>query len=278
MAGFIHCLSFRTPTGYITSGHGAADSSFPHAFASAIAHPHRPWKSSGSISIGDTFYGVDMGSAVQLAAAAIDLTNCATVVLEAASSSDFASNLISLIVPVSSYLPERGLFTTSQGVTPGRLKVFVNLAGTDFAGQSRRYWRWRAGAASLDSAEPQFVIGSAIWCRSIVEWASGTSSYEEVPLESTRLNDDYVGGGADPVATGNPYSSVTLAGSPADREAMRADLMALLREGVSRPFLLYKNDGDTSEFIVAHRAADVGVKQTFPLLIEFSNFIMRGAV
>ena len=278
MAGFIHCVRFRTPTGYLTSGAGAADSSFPHANAADIVHPHRPWKSSGSVSIGSTYYGVDFGAAVQLAAVAIDNTNVQTVTLEAADDTAFSTNLIQQAVIIGENQVERSLFTTSQGITLGRSKAFINLDGTDFDSAARRYWRIVAGAASVDSDEPKFFIGSVAWCRAITTWSSGTSSYEETPIEATRPNDDFAGGGAEPVILGNGTSSVALGAAPGERATMRASVLELLREGIGRPFLFYKNDGDTADFYICHRSSDVTIKQTSPNTIEFQQLIMRNAV
>ena len=278
MSGYIHCIRFRTPTGYVTSGHGAADSSFPHANAADLLHPHRPFKSSGAISVGNTFYGVDFGSAVQVAGVGIDNINTDVVTIEAASNSSFSSNVISQSIVVGPNAVERSLYTTSGGVSLGRYKAFINFDGTGFDAQARQYWRLIAGAASLDAVETKLVIGSVAWCRSLTTWSSGTSGYDELPLEATRVNDDFAGGGAEPVILGNPYAAVTLSASPGDLATMRTPLLALLREGIGRPFLFYRNDGDTADFYLCHRAGDVSVKTTAPTTLEFDQFILRSAV
>ncbi len=278
MAGFIHCVSFRTPSAYLTSGAGAADSTFPHANAADLTHPHRPWKSSGAISIGSTFYGVDFGSAVQLQGVGIDNTNVQTVTLEAASDSAFTTDLIQQVVLIGENQVERSLYTTSGGVTLGRLKAFVNLDGTSFDAASRRYWRIVCGGATVDADETQFVIGSVAWCRTITTWAAGTSSYEEQPIEATRLNDDFAGGGAEPVVLGNPYAAITLGAVPASIADSRSDVLTVLRQGLGRPFLFYRNAGDTADFYICHRSGDVSLKTTSPTTFEFQQFIMRSAV
>lgn len=277
MAGYITCTEFRTPTGYITSGAGAADSSFPHSFAADITHPYRPWKSAGNISINSTFYGVDMGSAVELKGVGIDNVNVGAVTLEAASDSAFTSNVISLGLLVGENTVERGPWSTTNG-SLGRLKVFVDLAGTDFDGQTRRYWRIvSAVGTTIEGASAPMVVGSVAWCKDLQRWVSGTSSYGEQPIEATRLNDDYAGGGAEPVILGNPYAAITLAGAPAALE-MRPLMMRVLRQGLGRPFLFYRNAGDTADFYICTRATDISVRTTAPTLIEFDQFVLRSAV
>jgi len=267
MAGFVHCVDFRYPSDFIATGAGAADSVFPHSFASDITHPNRPWKSAANAVPTVTYYAVDFGTAVALDGVGVDNINGSSFALQAASTDDYATNLITAD------------YVVSQNKVDGRYKCFADLDGTVFDGHARRYWRILCGLGTpVDGGSAPMQIGSVAWCKTLVRWASGTSSYEELPLEATRVNDDYAGGGAEPVILGHRYGAITLAGSPADREAMRTNLLALLRQGLGRPFLFYKNDGDTSDFLIAHRAGDVALKQTAPLLMEFDNFIMRGVV
>ncbi len=267
MSGFVHCVDFRTPDTFITSGAGAADATFPHSFAADIAHPNRPWKSAGNAVPTVTYYAVDWGSALALDGVAVDNYNGAAFALQADSVSTFDSvNLITAD------------YAVTQNQVDGRYKCFADLDGTDFDGHSRRYWRILAGLGTPIGGSAPMQIGSVAWCKTLVRWTSGTSSYAELPLEATRVNDDFAGGGAEPVILGNRYGAITLAGSPADRASMRSNMLSLLGQGLGRPFLFYKNDGDTSDFLIAHRAGDVSLKQTAPLLMEFDNFIMRGVV
>lgn len=279
MAGFIHCVSFRTPTGYLTSGGGAADSSFPHTNAGDLLHPHRPWKSSGNATSGTTFFGVDFGSAVTLAGVGIDNINLTAVKLQAAADTGFSSSLITTDLTIGANLVERSLFTDASGLPLGRYKHFLSFTGTSFAGASRRYWRILANTSTtITGAAAKMWVGSVAWCRSLTEWAAGTSSYDETPLEATRINDDFAGGGAEPVIQGNPYSAIALGAIPAARATMRSPFLELLRQGPGRPFLFYRNAGDAADFYLGHRAGDVTVRTTAPSLIEVQAFIMRNAV
>lgn len=284
MSGFIHCVDFLTPTGYVTGGAGAAAAGFPHSYAADILHAHRPWKSAANAVPSTTFYGIDFGSAKRLEAVAVDNINGGAFALQADAVNTFDSgSLITMDVVVSANAVERGSVDGAKvdtgGVSIGRLKAFVNLDGTDFDGAARRYWRILCGITTpYDGTSGPMVIGSVAWCRTITTWSSGTSSYAEQPLEATRLNDDYAGGGADPVILGNPYAAITLGSTPGDYSTMRSPLMELLRQGVGRPFLFYRNAGDTSDFYICTRAADVSVRTTSPNTIEFDNFIMRSAV
>lgn len=279
MAGYIHCVSFRTPTGYLTTGGGAADSSFPHANAADITSPHWPWKSSANAASGTTFYGVDFGSAVELAGVGIDNINLSAVKLQAASSDDFASNLITTDLTIGPNLVERSLFSDANGVSLGRHKHFLAFAGTDFAGASRRYWRVLANTStSITGSAAKMWVGSVAWCRTLDTWAMGSSGYDELPIEATILNDDAVGGGARPVIAGNPHGAITLSSAGADLDTMRASLLSLLREGPGRPVLFARNNGDAADWYICHRASESALSQRTWTTVEFDRLILRSAV
>jgi hypothetical protein len=108
--------------------------------------------------------------------------------------------------------------------------------------------------------------------------AAGTSEYSEQPLEATATNENFAGGGSEPVILGNPYAAITLGAAPAKRSDMRADVLKVLRHGVGRWFLFNKNNGDTADWYIARRAVDVMMRQTAPDLISFESFTLQTAV
>jgi hypothetical protein len=277
MAGFIHAIQFRSPT---TTLKNSEDSSFPATNVNLLSKPHQPWKSSGNVVSGTTYVGADFGSAVTLGAIAIDNINLSSIKIQAAADSGFSTSLIdSGALTVGPFLPERGLFSDATGLPLARYKLFYNLAGTSFAAASRRYWRVLANTSTpITGAAGKMFVGSIAWCTAITTWGSGTSSYDETPLEATRTNEDFAGGGAEPVILGNGYCAITLGAAPGSRAALRAPMMELLRQGIGRYIVFYKNAGDTAEFIIGRRAADVTMSQRSPLTIETSSLIIQGAV
>lgn len=277
MSGFIHSSVFRTPSSWVKSGE---DANFPATNAGIYWAPHRPWKSDTNVTSGTTYIGADFGSAVELAAVAVDNLNISSVKIQAATDSAFSVSVIdSGAINISRQLVERSLFSDTSNVPLARRKLFYNCTGTGFAGQSRRYWRVLANTSTpiTGSADKMFV-GSIVWCATINTWSAGTGSYEETPIEATIPNDTFAGGGAAPVILGNPHGIVTLGATPAQRSTMRDTVLTLLREGIGRWVVFYRNDGDTADFYIARRAADVTIRQTSPDSIEFAQLILQGAV
>lgn len=278
MAGYIHCVRFRLPTGYVTGGSGAAATGFPHANAADITHPHRPWRSAGNVASGSTFYGVDFGAPVTLEGVAIDNINLTSVALQAASNTAFDADLITFGYAIGQHLPERSIYTDANGFGIGRLKRFIDLAGTSFVGQARRYWRIRAASTRVDGATGPMDVGAVAWCRTLTRWPMASSGYAELPIEATLAGDDGVSGAPDPVITGNPTCAITLDTAGADVDTGRAPILELLRQGPGRPFLFFRNNGAPSDFIIARRAGDTALKQQEWTTVEFASLAMRGLV
>lgn len=266
MAGYVYLPSSGIRSGTAVSS--GDDASFPAANV-LTRYPYRPWKSSGNVASGTTYIGINLGSALTVAAITVDHINITSILPQAASNSGFSTSLIN-----------PGAVTISRNPVSRRYKLCYLTAGTAFASQARQYWRILANTSTLyDGSAGKLVVGSLVLWGTATTWASGTSSYEELPLEKTRPNDDFDGGGSEPVILGNPYAVITLGAAPASRAAMRSDLMTMLAdEGIGRWFGFYKNAGDTSEFYRVRRAADVAVRQTKHSVIEFDRLVLEESV
>lgn len=270
MAGFIVAYGsyIQTPAGYLSSGD---DSSFPKANIGIFHKPNRPWKSAANVVSGTTYVGVDLGAAMTLAAVVIDHINLTGIKIQASSTSDFSSD-----VTTSAALG------TAQNELDGRWKRIYFTSGTDLESVSKQYWRILANSNNTvpGGVPGKMRVGSMICLAGYKEWASGVSDYQEIPLEATRPNSEYAGGGDDPVILGNPYEGLVLGAAPFSRALMRSDLLELLRQGLGRYFVFYPNRGVTSEVYVVRRAADVALRTTAQAIntVQFQQWALSGAV
>lgn len=282
MAGyqFAFPANFRTPSNWLTSG---ADSTFTEDNLEVYTDPWRPAKSSGNVST-STYFGADFGSAVALAAVAVDNINISSIKIQASSAATFDANLIDSGAITVGQNPIEALPQYPLG---GRYKHLFLTAGTDFDGATRRYWRVLSNASarvpfwdgpSDTGTNGVLLLGSIVWVNSLTTLASGSSSYDETPLEATLTNENFVGGGAQPVITGNPHGAFSLGAAPASRSAMRADILNVLRHGVGRWMLFHKNDSDLAEFYICRRAADVTLSQDSPTTFRFAGMTFQTAV
>lgn len=240
--------SFITPSAYLSS---TAQTDFPASNVNAYTHPYRPFKSSGTIVAGTTYVGVDFGSATALSSGAvvIDNINVASGTIQTATNSSFTSGTVNLAA------------TISQDPVDGRYKLYASAATLG----TKQYARFIAGTATTTDGSTKLMIGSFVFLSSITTWAIplGSSDYGEEFDEAFRPNDDFVGGGEEPVIYGNPRALLSLGAAYAPRSSMRSTLLGLQRYGV-RPFVFYANDGDTSQVYIVRRMARMVTKRGGP--------------
>jgi hypothetical protein len=264
MAGYIIIPSanLRAPTGYVSN---TADSSFPNTNI-GNRYPNRPWKSSGNVASGTTYVGVDFGSAVSVAAIFIDKINIAAIKIQAASDTGFSTSLL-----------DSGAIGAGKSDVDQRYKRFYDTTGTVFDGQTRRYWRILANTSTtITGAAGKMSVGSVCWASGYVTWPHGTGDYDELPIEPTRPNDNFDGGGSEPIIIGNQYAAITLGQSVASRADMRVPILSLLsEEGIARWWVFFPNKGDTSEAYRVRRAVDTSLRTTGPNSITFQGLTLE---
>lgn len=249
MGQYVHSASFYTPDSFLTDG---AATDFPASNTWAYTHPFRTFKSASAVGL-TTRVGYDLGSSVLPTAIFIDNINLATIKVIAASDSAFTTSVL-----LSNAL------TMAQDPVDGRYKFFSlisDLAGPTWA--ARQYWGLiSVVTTTIDTTvTDKMVVGSLVFMSAVTTWDTNMADPRGETFEDfVRPNDDFEGGGEEPVKLGEPRALITLNASalPID---MRSTFFEMQRFGRHQPFVFYANDGSTAgAYMVRRRATSVWSK------------------
>jgi hypothetical protein len=263
MAFVVTSNSFAVPTGYIKTNENAI---YVASYINAYTKPwHRWW--STNYANGTTYVGVNLGSPTTIVAAAIDNINLDSVKIQGDDAATFDSS-------GGSPQYDSGALTVSQDVIDGRYKLYRTPISA-----SRQYWRILANSAAPNDGSSVMKVGSFVLLTAVTSWTTNPGvPYEVTAMQAVVDNNEFTGGGREPVEVGHRYCQLSLT-QPAMPIAMKSTLFGVVG-GYSKaaPFVFYRNDGDTSEVYICRRVAEARIAQAGPAHYSMSGLVLEECV
>lgn len=255
MGNFIISAAVVTPSAVVKDTENAA---YPATNVTDYAHPNVPWRAT-TLTSGTTYIGLDYGAATALVAVVIDNINVTSVKID--SSADGAS------------WTNRYTVAVSLDVTDGRYKAYQALTSWNY-----RYLRVLLNVSSTIDGTAVMSCGSVVGLSAVTTLTENTSgTYDRTPLKAVARNDDFAGGGRNPIALGARYCQITISG-PVQHytSAVEMDLFTILGTyGEELVWCFYHNLSSTAEVYWVHRVGTATISQPGPAHLLLSSVVLE---
>lgn len=243
MANFITSASFVTITG--TSASSTA-TGYAASNAALYTHPNRTWRATGTAGASVT---VSFGS-IAVKAVIVDNVNATGITITTNAGAEAV--------------------TVARDAADGRRKAYHTPADTTTATTSVVV----AYASGADAA--YFEVGSIAVLSAVTTWTINAEfPYEVTPLWPSIANDNFTGGGREPVLVGNRYCRISLTQSnyPVTSGATNVwnEINTIASYGQHQPLVFYRNASSTAEVYVCRRIGDCTMSLNGP-----GHFGVRG--
>lgn len=237
---------FATPIRTIGS---AVQANFPLSNLAEWWAPYRTVRATGNTS-GTTYFGLDFGAAFTPVAIIVGNVNVASIKIQGNATDSWGS-------------PSRdsGALTVAQDPLTGRYNYIYEPSSWT---TNTRYLRVVSNTATETDSTDVLSVGYMLVLTTLTSYTTPFADPLGLSPSEAVLSTELSGGGDDTVSIGRVRANISIAQS-LFASAQESEVLGLLRQnGRSGAFVLYLDDGDTSQVYIVKRSSDAGITITGP--------------